>query len=275
MPDSYKKTFSEDEVGRLLQRAIERQEADRVHVDFDQGLSLDEIQRIAEEVGIDPKYVQMAFLDMQSKKTEDEGPGFWGAPVRLELERTVPGHLNDHAIESMITAIRNGMPHRGQFEKLNHSFEWSAQNSSGSRILVSAQRKGKNTKIKITDRLDGFLVLYHLWSFFPLFLGSLITFAKGNPNGLLFGLPLAGILFFIARWASTMHYKKTKGKHEKLLDKLAMLAGEQAQSSDWTYEEPESARRDATRAQPRLDLDDSQAFQSKDSRPRNNTRTKS
>lgn len=276
MPYSNKKTFSEDEVGRLLQRAIERQEADRDHVDIDQGLSLDEIQRIAEEVGIDAKYVQMAFLDMQAKKPEEAGLGIWGSPTTVELERVVPGHLTDNAIESMLAAIRsNHKTSRGQFEKLNHSFEWSASNASGSRLVVSAQRKGKNTKITIRDRMDGFLALFHLWTIFPLFISFIVTLGKGNPNGLLFGLPIAGILFFIARWTSTMYYKKTKLKHQKLLDQLAMLAGEQAQSSDWTYEEPQSTRNVAMRDRPRLDLDDSEAFQSKASSPRNNTRTKS
>lgn len=276
MPDSNKKIFSEDEVGHLLQLAIERQEADRDHVDIDQGLSLDEIQRIAAEVGIDAKYVQMAFLDMQAKKAEAEEPGFWGAPVTLELSRTLPGHLNDNAIESMLTAIRNAhKSNRGQFEKLNHSFEWSASNSSGLRLVINAQRIGKNTKITITDRLDGFLALFHVWTFFPVLLSFIITFGKGNPNGMLLGLPIAGIMFFLARWASTRIYRQTKKKHEKLLDKLTTLASEQAQPSDWTYEEPAKAHTETRRNQNLLDLEDDQAYQQRTSVTRNNSRTKS
>lgn len=276
MPDSNKKIFSEDEVGHLLQLAIERQEADRDHVDIDHGLSLDEIQRIATEVGIDARYVQMAFLDMQAKKEKAEGPGFWGAPVTLELERTIPGHLNDHAIESMLMAIRSAnKTNRGQFEKLNHTFEWTASNSSGSRLIINAQRKGKNTKITITDRMDGFLALFHLWTFFPLLISFIVTFGKGNPNGMLLGLPIAGIMFFLARWASTMMYRKSKKKHEELLDKLTTLAGEQAQPSDWTYEEPETAHTETRRSKNLLDLEDDQAYRQRTSVTRNNSRTKS
>ncbi len=270
MSDPSKRTFNEEEVGRLLQLAIKQQEADtEAKHDLDHGLTFEEIQRIAAEAGIDEKYVRYALQNLHRKATPDIKPGFWGAPTSLVLDKEIPGLLNEDLMVEILSELRKTYKKsRGVFEQFKTSFEWTSASSSGGHILVQAQPVGNNTRITVKERLDGYIVLTHFMEFIILFIGTMISIGQQNPALFLGVLSAVASIFFLARWGMWNIHKRRNQKLSGLLENIRQIA-ESHHDSDWSYGDQTSAH-----DMPLIELDDAEDLSSEhETRTSGKTRT--
>ena len=270
------KIYTEEQVNRLLQRAIERQEADQKHhYDNQHGLTLTEIERVATEVGIDPRYVRLALADIHRPRETPFEPGIWGSPRLIEITKEIPGRLSDTAIAEILSEIRsNEMGLNGDFDKSANRFDWSTKpGSSVHRVSIKGEPWEQNTVLSLKFDMSQAQVLIHfLPTFLPLFFGFMLTLTGKAPLALPIVIGVLGVVFFFLRWGITQMYKSKQRECEALMDRLVSIAIERhEQASNWSYEDQKS-----NTGKPVISLDDAETYnvdQSDVSYVRNKTRS--
>ena len=93
----------------MLKRATELQGA-QGPAGGTSGLSLDELEQIAAEAGIDPNYVKAAALELEEGRTDTSYP-VWGGPTSIDLERIVEGEMTEAKWEEAVGEIRLSSTH--------------------------------------------------------------------------------------------------------------------------------------------------------------------
>ena len=95
------RTFSEEQVQSLLKRATElhlMEDGDRP------GLTLKDIEHIAADAGIPPKYLRAALHEADHQVSTRNNSGH--TRTHVFVERTVPGELTDEEWESVVFKLR-------------------------------------------------------------------------------------------------------------------------------------------------------------------------
>jgi|GEM_PF-5856406 len=114
------KTYSEKDVRAIIASAIKRQEAAR-RQQYQEGLSLEEIQRLAAEVGVEPDFVRAAVANLGHEREGESGSTFLSAPLSFKLEREVASPLNETAIAVIVREIRDTLTSaRGRLETIGN-----------------------------------------------------------------------------------------------------------------------------------------------------------
>ena len=143
-------TYSEEQVALILQRAaqLERKPSTR------SGLSLDEIEAIARDAGMDPSLVRVAARSLGADETEG---GLLrrlaGAPFRRTFERVVDGEIDGRHHEALLADLRGGVAGSSmhpppQIASIGRTLTLSAQPSGGIVEISLTPRAGK-THIRI------------------------------------------------------------------------------------------------------------------------------
>ena len=84
-----KEVFSEQEVTQIIRRAAELSAKAPESPTYTPGITRSELEKIASEIGVDPKSLQQAILESRESNVKSEG--FTFAPV---YERVVEGELD-------------------------------------------------------------------------------------------------------------------------------------------------------------------------------------
>ncbi len=255
MSNASDRKFNEDEVGRLLQLAIRRQEeVKETRSSLDQGLTLDEIERIAQEVGIEPKHLRYALTHLNDLPEKKSGFHFWGTPTVLESEIEVKGQLSEEAMIDMLAEIRETFKtSRGTFENLKHSFSWN-----NSAVTVQAQPVGDNTAIHLKEKMDSPIIAAHLWWMLTLLLGMMIFLGK-DQTLFTFSMTVGIASFFYAiGWFINRHLmKKKESNNRDLLSKLHEISAAHNQPVIWSYDDVPPSQA----AEKRVALEDVDSYQ--------------
>jgi hypothetical protein len=221
------RTYSEEEVGKIISRAIARQEVDRHRLlQREGGLSLDEIQQLAREAGIDARYIFLAASDIERGDGTDGKSSFLGAPMRVVRERLVPGTLSDEQIAAMVVKIRNTLSSpqvaRGNVEMIGRSFECGTPPVGSVRnIVIRAVPEGDHTRLFYQENFGGTNTLFHIWWMITLFMATLFTFIPEIPAVAAIVMFASTALLFTGGWFGSRAYSKSKMKEiETLMDRL-------------------------------------------------------
>lgn len=179
--------YDENEVGKLLKRATELQREDPVRTAASGGMSLAELEEIAGEVGIDPRFLRRAAAEMASGGTEPEGwERITGERLTLVREAVVPGELDQDGYERMVEVIQRTAQEHGQPSLLGRTLTWQAETASKTRtIQVTVTSRDGETHIRAVERL------HQMAS--GLFAGTVVGGGVGVGVGA--GLPLALTVF--------------------------------------------------------------------------------
>ena len=146
--------YTDAEVRALLERAAELHESRPPSSDAT-GLTLPELEAIAREAGLDGDAVRRAAAELDS---EVGGTGrlptkLAGAPVRVVLERTVPGEVPTESFETVIPLIRAASEAPGQASQVGRTLTWHAQSpNSGRELHVAITSRGGETWVRIEER---------------------------------------------------------------------------------------------------------------------------
>ena len=151
------RVYGEKEIGRILERATELQKTDSVDSSRSGGLSLQELEEIALEAGIEPRYLRRAALELDAGAGQtSKANWFIGNPLTLTLERTVAGELEDDEFELLVPVIQTSAGGHGHPSLLGRTLTWRFDTPNVNRSLqvVVSSRDG-HTHIRIDERLHG------------------------------------------------------------------------------------------------------------------------
>lgn len=157
LPAPQPRRFSDEEVGRLLERAAEMQLREGATGESARGLTLRELEEIAAEAGIDPQLLRRAASEL------DAGVGrpvtfvdrVLGAAPTILFERRVPGKLSPEGLEAIVAEIQGALGVLGQPSLVGNSLTWRSETPNNTRSLqiVIGSRAGE-THIRIEEHLN-------------------------------------------------------------------------------------------------------------------------
>lgn len=145
-----RKRFSDKEVAAILQRAAELA---AVEQKTGGGSTLDELERIAAEAGLDPALIRRAAADVSSGHASTSlGEAVAGGPVRVVYEVEVDGEIGSAAHEQLVAAVQRSVGAPGQMSSAGRAFVWQTLGQNRS-LVASVTPRGGRTTIRVEERL--------------------------------------------------------------------------------------------------------------------------
>ncbi len=149
------RVYGDKEIGQILKKATELQ-AREPSAPSSSGLTVQELEEVAVEAGIDPLFLRRAALELGTSPTES---GFWakvaGDEFVLVRETTVPGELKDDGFERVVSVIQMGSREHGQPSLFGRSLTWRAETPSKTRtVQVTVTSRDGQTHIRLEENLQ-------------------------------------------------------------------------------------------------------------------------
>lgn len=180
-PKHLPRVYGDKEIGRILQRATDLQHQEPTAPAA--GVTLDELEEIAAEAGIDPRYLRRAALEVDSIV---HGSSIWtrvaGDDLILIREIELPGELQESGFERIVAVIQTQSREHGQPSLLGKTLTWRAETANKTRTIqiVVTSRDG-HTLVRLEENLTQVAA--------GLFAGTTAGFGVGVGVGA--GLPIA------------------------------------------------------------------------------------
>jgi hypothetical protein len=229
--DPTKRRYSEEEFALILRKASEIQESPRGEggKSTGAGLSLEEIQSIAREAGIDPQAVWKAAALLGTEEWEEKrglASMIFGAPGTYHLDFEVPGRLPPEEMGRLLELIRREAAHQGEASEVLGGVEWKTVGEV-SAINVNLTPRGDSTSIQIVGDRGGAGALSFI---FPVAASAILVGALGaafEPTSAGGIVSLVGGLlgsgFLVGR---TIFVTGSRRFHKKLTRLMSALSGE-------------------------------------------------
>ena len=97
-----KRVFSEQEATEIMQRAVRLQESSQTGDEYTPGVTLEELQRIAEEAGIDTRFLDKAVAGVDTEEKSTIGV----FNLAEEFERVVEGEMDPEDFDKILHLVR-------------------------------------------------------------------------------------------------------------------------------------------------------------------------
>lgn len=123
LPPSPPRRYADAETALILRRAAELQ---GTAPESSTSPSLAELEQVAAEAGIEPRYVRQAAAELASPLSPSRANGILGAPESLWLERVVPGEIPASAFDAVVEEIRSALGMAGHTTVLGRGFTWTS-----------------------------------------------------------------------------------------------------------------------------------------------------
>ena len=152
-PERLPRVYGEKEIGRLLQRATELQHREPSAPAT--GVTLAELEEIAVEAGIDPKFLRRAAGELDAGVTDSS---FWtkvtGDELMLVRELTLPGEFDESGFERIVETILSNSREHGQPNLLGRTLTWRAETPSKLRtIQLTVTSRDGRTQVRLEENL--------------------------------------------------------------------------------------------------------------------------
>ena len=160
MPD---RVFTEEEVREIVRRASEQQAEDAERRQArEHGLTLADLERLGEEVGLEPAYLRAAADAVQSGRrpvvqTETQ------TDTHLVVERRIDTPFTPEAWEDTVAMLRQrfgldmgtwyGNNSGGRVEQVGRAHEWTHINQWGTETRVSVSERDGQTRLLLSQRV--------------------------------------------------------------------------------------------------------------------------
>ena len=241
--DEEPRQYTAGEVKRIISQAAKRQQrAGLATEQAEARLSLDEVQHLAAEAGIDPRHIRAAALEIERSRTRRAR--FGEAPREIVAEREVEGELTQAQRKAIARALRAHYEEEGRIEQQDETWVWSVPQPSLSRLYsappdrlsFSISTHEGVTRLRLTEaapNLDGVLVLVGLvLAFIPslvLYFGFGINLPLLADLVIMFIVLMATVLaggLGVSAWA-----KRKQADLEVLMDRFEDLVAPPARSA--------------------------------------------
>jgi hypothetical protein len=156
-PQRPPRRYSEEEVRRLLERATSLQREEGRPGSASEGFTLQELEEIAAEAGIDPLRLRRAAteLDSGSQESASRWDGVIGAPPTILFERTVPCEISGPGLEAIAFEIQQALGVLGQPSLVGNTLTWKSETPSNTRSLqIVVASRGGETYIRVEEQLN-------------------------------------------------------------------------------------------------------------------------
>lgn len=218
------RVFSEKEASEILRRAAELMEREvEGGKDYTPGITREELENIAKEVGVDPKFLELA-ITQQGKPESKTGT----LKLTEEFERVIEGELDPADFDVIIDCIKP-LKQVGStgFSQVGRTLQASAW-TGVSQANVSVSSRNGRTRLKVASNpLFGFLM-----GGYPALIGSIISAAALSENGYI-GAGIAAAAGFLVAGVVAVRTLISKGHTAaaKLTDKLENAIAEETSKS--------------------------------------------
>ncbi len=178
--------YTEKEISKILKRAGEVQAAQSEKVTV--GLSLEELQQIAEEVGLEPDIVASVANEIDTE-SEQEQSGFFSSllmPTKLDLEQVIPGTIAENEWPEIVSIIERAAGNSGSSSQVGRMLEWISDGRHSEYKLSLFSGEGQSKVILQAN----FNQLALAWTLPILINVAVWAFILGMINFGWFGLPI-------------------------------------------------------------------------------------
>lgn len=208
---SDQRVFSEQEVMQIMRRAVELTEAGTAST-YTPGITLTELERIAEEVGVAPDALRRAIIEGASPESK-KGP----LHLTEEFERVVEGEIDPTQFDILLEGIRpfaragsSGVSQVGRSVSISH---WTGVNQA--KINVTSRNGRTRLKVKSNSLFPGLMALY------PGFVASLLTVASMAERGMgWLGAAIGAGIMLLATGVFRLLTKSGHRRAEQLADSM-------------------------------------------------------
>ena len=225
--------YSDKEVTRLLTKAAEIQEEEAGHELEGRGMTLTELQEVAAEAGIHPRYLQQAAARIDHPGKSGLGAALAGTPLTITVEREVPGTLLDEDFERAVMDIQRAFSGTGAASMVGRTLMWKSEGMDHETSLqVTVTSRGGETRILAEERFHNLAAVLHFGVVVGA--GTGIGLGVGMSVGMaVLASPLFAALFPLGviggLYTSVRHWLKKKGirrrrELEQLVDRIAAYA---------------------------------------------------
>ncbi|MEM8558885.1 MAG: hypothetical protein AAGG50_13785 [Bacteroidota bacterium] len=157
MPD---RIYTEDQVRAIIKRAVELQE----HTPKpEHGLTIDELERLGEEVGLDASFLRMAASEVANTGQTLERRSDM-TDTHVVVERWIEGPLSTEGWEDAIAMLRERFgidaaswsgqsSGAGRLETVGNAQEWTHTSGLGVETRVGVSERGDRVRLRITQRV--------------------------------------------------------------------------------------------------------------------------
>lgn len=217
---------------RILQGAAELQErSGHGHSDSAGGLTLGELRQIAEEAGIDPRFVDIAASGVGTP-VETEENWLAGGPLKWHLARSVATTLDESDFERVLLTIRSIMGQRGDLTEVFGRMEWSHDDGVGPVIIGISSRDG-TTDIDVSANRSGEAGMFFglVLPFGAMFGGAALSSLLGLTGAM--AAPLIGLMAGVSYVGTRLFWKarsKWWGKRMRTLIEKVSATVQEAES---------------------------------------------
>ena len=141
--------FTEKEVAQILRHAAEMQgDSGRIPED---GVSLEELQRIGSEVGLGKEHIEAALAQLDE---QEDGQTRWlGAPPSYEFERIVEGNLTDEAWQTVVAELNATFHQNLRGKKTGPVRSWFWKHDLGT-INFTVTQSENSVRLKVVSYID-------------------------------------------------------------------------------------------------------------------------
>ncbi len=159
------RTYSEEEMAALLERAAELQAHTARTNERSTGLTLAELEAIAEEAGLSAEHLRQAAGEMEKLGPSLLGKSTSTTATHIHVEQWVPGALTPEASEEVVAYLRSrfdsdlgsmmggGVYGTGTVEQVGRSLEWKHLSMWGIETRVQMRPKGERVHVRIGQRV--------------------------------------------------------------------------------------------------------------------------
>ncbi len=219
-----RRSYNEKEIGALIQRATElHEEATGAP---ERGLSLEEIEHIAAELGLPTEYIRTAALEFEDRPRSGRAFSLLGRPFVINQTRVVNETMTEEQWKQVVMELRAFTGKKGQIDRMGSLREWAHYTGEGpngvnfQKTQVVIRPEDDRTSIQIKKHYGAFAILYAA----PLLLSVFFTLVLlSEPLDLMkFALAAGSVIgtFAITRAFVSSWTKREKERLKRLANQL-------------------------------------------------------
>ncbi len=140
--------FTPSEIEEVFARAAATQQRDR---QSDLGLSVEELQAVGAEAGLDPVHVAAAARAVAAGEPDDKREAFAGVPVGVRRSAHLDAPPSDLLWETLVSDLQETFSARGKVERIGASRIWRNGNL---RATLSPSGDGARLRLQSNRRDD-------------------------------------------------------------------------------------------------------------------------
>ncbi len=216
-----RRRYSDREMALILKRAATLQEQGPDAPAQERSHTLTELEQVAVEVGIEPRYVAEAAAAVDAEPTAKRAP-LLGAPTSYQVGRIIEGEVPETEFGEMLDAIRRVTGRHGEVSRVLGAFEWKSGGLSGETYVAIAPRRGK-TSIRLGGHYGaGAGVVYSVTGVIGAALVVGTSASTGSPIDLGTLAAVAGGSYLAARTAWQVVAGRAERRLRKILEEITL-----------------------------------------------------